>query len=129
MAKFYNGLNNVQLFSMPFDSGDTFKPGMFVTIRDGKVAFASAVGDGPVYCVFGDTEEPSSEASGSVGLMFGSFRLQTTYVANDTYAAGDRLTIGTDGKLQKPTASEPTFAVVESIDSASPLTLTVKVNI
>lgn len=103
--KLLHGFNNVQVFSKQIsDTDETIEGGMFVVITGGKAALPSAAGTGPFYMVVSDVEDPSVSAANSYTLLLGRTRIETTQV-DATYltsaAAGDVLTVGTDGKLIK----------------------------
>lgn len=98
-----HGFNNVQVFSKQIaDADETIEGGMFVIISGGKAALPDAAGTGPFYMVVSNVEDPSVAAANSYTLLLGRTRIETTQV-DATYlasaAAGDVLTVGTDGKL------------------------------
>lgn len=101
--KLLHGFNNVQVFSKTIsDTDETIEKGMFVTLSSDKAALPSAAGTGPFYLVISDENDPSVAAAGTYTLLFGRTRIETdkvdaTYLASA--AAGDVVTVGTDGKL------------------------------
>ena len=101
--KLLHGFNNVQVFSKAIsDTDETIEKGMFVTLSSDKAALPSAAGTGPFYLVISDENDPSVAAAGTYTLLFGRTRIETdkvdaTYLASA--AAGDIVTVGTDGKL------------------------------
>ena len=101
--KLLHGFNNVQVFSKAIsDTDETIEKGMFVTLSSDKAALPSAAGTGPFYLVVSDENDPSVAAAGTYTLLFGRTRIETdkvdaTYLASA--AAGDVVTVGTDGKL------------------------------
>jgi len=101
--KLLHGFNNVQVFSKAIsDTDETIEKGMFVTLSSDKAALPSAAGTGPFYLVVSDENDPSVAAAGTYTLLFGRTRIETdkvdaTYLASA--AAGDTVTVGTDGKL------------------------------
>ncbi len=97
-------INLSKTFVRPISSYEThaIKEYMFVALDpSGAVALPPYDGFFPVYMVVSaSTDEPATEAAGSVALLYGKFRIVTDQIETPV-SPGDPVIAGVNGKLKK----------------------------
>lgn len=123
-------INLSRAFVRPISSYEThrIKEYMFVALDpSGAVVLPPYDGFFPVYMVIStSTDEPATEASGSVALLYGKFRIVTDQIEMPV-SPGDPVIAGMNGKLKKldksayPNTKTTIGWVEQVIDEGRPL--------
>lgn len=107
-------LDKVHVVSKSKDTSVTqkLKPGNVVALANDKIVAASK--KAPAFVVLSDEDEPVTQASGRIALLFGVARFKTKVFASGTYNIGDPLTA--DGfVLKKASTGDAVVAYVEDV--------------
>jgi len=115
MMNVLSGIQRAFMFGYPVDSSvSKITQGQAVVLNSsGQLVMPSAAGQYPVFLAFGDTDEPASAGSGTIGVLMGPAIIETDQfdtTNSQTYPAGTPVYADTTGLLN--TIASPTAAQI-----------------